>query len=168
MDSFIGRQIGDYRIIELIGSGGMGSVYRAEHVHLRTTFAVKILPHELAADPGFVARFHDEAHVMAKLRHPRIVQVHNMSEAGGVYFLAMDYVTGPEGKPHTCWCGVLAALKTMRVRERTVGPSGACAGESIYLVRVFPVRRNHDETCQMDCLYRGWGMRSDVAHGVPC
>ncbi len=97
--TFIDRQLGDYRIVEPIGAGGMGEVYLAEHVHLRKKYALKILPAGLAQDKGFVARFYDEARVMADLHHPHIVQVHAMSCAEGVYFLVMDYVTGPEGKP---------------------------------------------------------------------
>ncbi len=97
--TFIDRQLGDYRVVESIGAGGMGEVYLAEHVHLRKKYALKILPAGLAQDKGFVARFYDEARVMADLHHPHIVQVHAMSCAEGVYFLVMDYVTGPEGKP---------------------------------------------------------------------
>ncbi len=97
--TFIDRQLGDYRVVESIGAGGMGEVYLAEHVHLRKKYALKILPAGLAQDKGFVARFYDEARVMADLHHPNIVQVHQMSQAEGVYFLVMDYVTGPEGKP---------------------------------------------------------------------
>ena len=65
MGGYDGRQLGDYRILEPIGSGGMGQVYLAEHVHLRKKYALKVLPAELARDKGFVARFHDEARVMA-------------------------------------------------------------------------------------------------------
>jgi serine/threonine-protein kinase len=99
MDDHSDRQLGDYRILASIGAGGMGQVYLAEHVHLQKRYAVKVLPAELARDPQFVARFQDEANVMANLKHPHIVQVHTMGQADGVYFLAMDYVTGPEGKP---------------------------------------------------------------------
>ena len=99
MNEYVGRQLGDYRIVEPIGSGGMGEVYLAEHVHLRKMYALKVLPEQLARDENFVARFRDEARVMAELRHPGIVQVLNMGESEGVYFLAMDYVVGPEGKP---------------------------------------------------------------------
>jgi formylglycine-generating enzyme required for sulfatase activity/serine/threonine protein kinase len=101
MTNWAGRQLGDYRIIEPIGAGGMGEVFLAEHVHLRKKYAVKVLPEALAADRQFVARFHDEARVMAELRHPGIVQVHYMGEAEGAYFLVMDYVTGPDGSPES-------------------------------------------------------------------
>ena len=101
MSDLTGKQLGDYRLVELIGAGGMGSVYRAEHVHLRKTYAVKILPAELAADKNFVARFHDEARVMADLHHGGIVQVHTMGVHEGTFFLAMDYVTAADGTPHS-------------------------------------------------------------------
>jgi formylglycine-generating enzyme required for sulfatase activity/serine/threonine protein kinase len=93
------RQLGDYRIVDFIGAGGMGEVYVAEHTHLRKAYALKILPEKLANDPGFVGRFHEGARVMAQLTHPGIVEVHYMGESEGRYFLVMDYVTGPAGKP---------------------------------------------------------------------
>ena len=88
-------QLGDYRILEPIGAGGMGQVYLAEHVHLRKKYALKLLPWELARDEQFIARFHDEARVMAELSHPHIVPVHFMGEHEGLYYLVMDYVQGP-------------------------------------------------------------------------
>ena len=94
-----GQQVGDYKIIEPIGAGGMGQVFRVEHTRMRLHYALKVLPPELVKSEEFVARFHDEAHVMAKLRHQHIVQVHNMSHDGGFYFLVMDYVVGPNGEP---------------------------------------------------------------------
>ena len=97
----VGQQIGDYRIVDEIGAGGMGNVFLARHVHLRKDYALKVLPDELSDDPAFVARFHDEARVMADLRHPNIVQVHNMSSQEGTFFLAMDYVTGANGRPES-------------------------------------------------------------------
>ncbi len=97
-----GTKLGEYEIIEPIGSGGMGSVYLARHVHMGKKYAGKVLPESLASDENFVARFRDEARVMAELRHQRIVQVQYMGiHEGCCYFLAMDYVTGPDGKPES-------------------------------------------------------------------
>ena len=96
-----GQHLGDYRILEPIGAGGMGQVYLAEHVYLRRQYAIKILPEQLSQDTGFVKRFHDEARVMAELSHPRLVPVHNMSMDRDQYFLVMDYVLGPDGEPRT-------------------------------------------------------------------
>jgi len=97
----VGTRLGEYEVIEPIGSGGMGSVYLARHVHMGKKYAVKVLPESLASDNNFVARFRDEARVMADLRHPRIVQVQYMGIHQGSYFLAMDYVIGPSGKPES-------------------------------------------------------------------
>ena len=95
------RKLGDYRLKRLLGRGGMGVVYLAEHVHLGLPYAVKVLPEELAGKPDFVERFREEARVMALLRHPGIVEVHNMSQQGNIFYLAMDYVEGPEGRDWT-------------------------------------------------------------------
>ncbi len=95
----VSQQLGDYRVVGFLGAGGMGTVYLAEHIHLRKQYALKILPPMLAGDEGFVARFHDEARVMAELRHPNIVHVHHMGQSQGLYYLVMDYVPGPGGKP---------------------------------------------------------------------
>jgi len=88
MDRLVGKLIGDCRIEELIGAGGMGKVYRAEHVLLHKSFAVKVLPD----DPA-------EARTLAELRHPGIVAAHDLGESGGIYYLVMEYVSGPEGPP---------------------------------------------------------------------
>ena len=94
-----GQQVGDYKVIQPIGAGGMGQVFLVEHTRMRQHYALKVLPPDLAGDEEFVGRFHDEAHVMAKLRHQHIVQVRNMSHIDGIYFLVMDYVVGPNNEP---------------------------------------------------------------------
>ena len=90
--------LGDYRIIEEIGAGGMGKVFLAENVHHRKRCAVKVLPEELSRDVNFRARFFDEARVMSDLNHAHIVHVHHMGEDHGIYYLVMDYVSSPSGK----------------------------------------------------------------------
>ena len=99
MTAYIDKQLGDYRIIEEIGSGGMGQVFLAENVHHRKRYALKILPDELSRDANFRKRFFDEALVMSELEHANIVRVHHMGEHQGVYYLVMDYIEGPQGKP---------------------------------------------------------------------
>ena len=97
-----GRQLGDYRLIEAIRSGGLCDTYLAEHADLRHRCILKVLPEELIAiSPGFVARFHDEAAVLADLSHPRIVPVLEVAEADGRYFIVTEYVAGPRGQPMT-------------------------------------------------------------------
>ena len=92
----IGRTIGHFRIIEKIGAGGMGEVYAAEDLKLRRKVALKVLPHELAADPTRRARFEREATAIAALSHPNIVVVHSVENADGVDFITMELV---EGRP---------------------------------------------------------------------
>ena len=93
--------IGEYHLTERIGSGGMGTVYLGKHMFMGKVYAVKVLSEALSGDEAFRERFRTEARVMAELRHPQIVQVHHAGESGGKYFLAMDYVTGPDGRPES-------------------------------------------------------------------
>ncbi len=94
-----GRKLGDYELIRIIASGGMGTVYLANQVHMRHICALKVLPPELALDREFVERFRIEAQTMCELRHPNIVQVQTMSVANNLYYLAMDYVEHRHGQP---------------------------------------------------------------------
>jgi serine/threonine-protein kinase len=85
---------GRYRVAARIGSGGMGEVFRARDQVLGRTVAVKVLPQELAARPGFVDRFRAEAQAAARLSHPNAVQVHDWGSSDGSYFMVMEYVRG--------------------------------------------------------------------------
>ncbi len=91
-----GDELGGYRIQAVIGRGGMGVVYRAEHMTLGRTVALKVVAPELAADPGFRERFLREARLAASLDHPAIIPVHDAGEERGVLFIAMRLVTGPD------------------------------------------------------------------------
>jgi len=93
-DPFLGAIHAGYRFEELIGSGGMGTVYRARQVSLDRDVAVKVLPPNVAGDPQFVQRFHREAEVLASLSHPNIVSVIDRGEINGRFFLVMEYVAG--------------------------------------------------------------------------
>jgi tRNA A-37 threonylcarbamoyl transferase component Bud32 len=81
-------------ILELIGQGGMGAVYKARQVKLDRIVALKILPPEWGKDPAFAERFTREARMLAKLSHPHIVGVHDFGEADGLYYLLMEFVDG--------------------------------------------------------------------------
>jgi formylglycine-generating enzyme required for sulfatase activity len=97
------QSIGDYRLVERIGAGGMGEVWLGENVHTRLTYAIKLLPREATSDASFVARFFEEGRVMAQFDHPRIVRVHHVGhdKDSGQYYLVMDYVAGPAGRPRS-------------------------------------------------------------------
>ncbi|MBM3887781.1 MAG: DUF4384 domain-containing protein, partial [Verrucomicrobia bacterium] len=85
---------GEFEILELIGEGGMGKVYRARQPLLDRMVAVKILSPKLADDPSYIVRFRREAAVAAKLSHPNIVTVHAAGESNGVHYFVMEYVEG--------------------------------------------------------------------------
>ena len=82
-------------ILELIGQGGMGAVYKARQPGLNRLVALKILPTANASDPGFADRFTREARLLARLQHPRIVTIHDVGIAGSLHYLLMEYVDGP-------------------------------------------------------------------------
>ncbi len=97
-----GRQLGDYRLIEAVPSGGLCDTYIAQHAALKHHCILKVLPEELiATSPGFVARFYDEAAAITNLRHPWIVPVLEMAEADGRYFIVTEHISGPRGQPMT-------------------------------------------------------------------
>ena len=87
-------QVPGYELIELLGKGGMGEVWRARQTSLSRQVAVKILPAKFAADREFVARFEKEATALAALNHPNIVQIIDRGQAGTHYYFAMELVVG--------------------------------------------------------------------------
>ena len=90
----VGRTLSHYRILEKIGSGGMGDVYLAEDTKLSRKVALKVLPTELAKDDDRRARFEREAKAVAALSHPNIVTLHSIEESSGVHFMTMELVRG--------------------------------------------------------------------------
>src|SRR5918998_918600 len=95
-DPHLGRVVAGYRIEERIGRGGMGLVYRAEHINLRRRAAIKIIAPDLAEASGFRERFNHEARIAAALQHPNIVTVYDAGEQDGMLYLAMQYIEGSD------------------------------------------------------------------------
>ncbi len=94
-DPLIGRVIADrYRIIELLGRGGMGVVYKVEHIHIGKFMAMKLLHGELARDRNTVKRFQREAEAISRLSHPNSVQVFDFGRSEGLMYLVMEYLEG--------------------------------------------------------------------------
>ena len=83
-----------YRVLELIGQGGMGVVYRAEHRHMERVVALKVIRPRLMQDPAVAQRFHQEVKAAAKLQHANIVTAHDSEQAGDLVFLVMEFVEG--------------------------------------------------------------------------
>lgn len=91
-DELIDKQLGGFKIISLIGQGGMASVYRAHQASMERDVAVKVLPRQFALDPNFVGRFKREARVIAQLEHNNILPVYDFGEAEGYLYIAMRLV----------------------------------------------------------------------------
>jgi len=93
--SIVGRQLGPYRVTDLLGAGGMGEVYRARDTKLGRDVAIKVLPRVFTADPDRLARFEREARILAALNHPHIATIHGVEELDGVEALVLELVDGP-------------------------------------------------------------------------
>ncbi|HJT34462.1 MAG TPA: bifunctional serine/threonine-protein kinase/formylglycine-generating enzyme family protein [Pirellulales bacterium] len=87
--------LGNYLLLDVLGAGGMGRVFKARHRRLQRTVALKTLNEQSAADHELIERFRREAWAVAQLAHPNIVAAHDADEADGVHFLVMEYVDGP-------------------------------------------------------------------------
>ncbi len=90
----VAKKLPQFEILELLGRGGMGVVYKARQLQLDRIVALKILPPVDALSVDFVARFTREARALAKLNHPNIVSVYDFGETGGLYYIVMEYVDG--------------------------------------------------------------------------
>lgn len=89
-----GAKLGRYEVLGEIGSGGMAVVYRARDTELDRVVALKVLPHTVNRDDRFVSRFLTEARTIARLSHPNIVQVHDIGQDGGAWYISMEMITG--------------------------------------------------------------------------
>jgi len=93
-DSLVGLQLGHYRVVEKIGAGGMGEVYRARDQHLDRDVAIKVLPPGMLTDESARKHFHKEALILSQLNHPNVATIYDFDTERGVDFLVMEYIPG--------------------------------------------------------------------------
>ena len=117
----IGATIGDYRLEERIGRGGMGVVFRATQLSLGRQVAIKLVAPELAEDPEFRERFKREARLAAGIDHPNVVPVHQAEEQDGHLYIAMRYVPGTDLHALLSARGRLEPADAVRILEQVAG-----------------------------------------------
>jgi len=124
-----GTEVGSYRIVERLGSGGMGEVYRAVDTRLARDVALKVLARDMASRPDWLWRFTREAKAASRLNHPSIVTIYDIGESAGVHFIAMEYVPGrtlaqsipPDGLPPALATRYAAAIASALARAHAGG-----------------------------------------------
>jgi serine/threonine protein kinase len=182
LDPTTGRpsQIAGYRIEEVAGRGGMGVVYKAQHIHLGRTVALKLLNPELAASEEFRERFIREARAAAELEHPNIVPVYDAGEVEGRLYLAMKFIEGSDLAEMIEQDGRLSVERTMPLMEqlasaldtahdhglihRDVKPANALLedGDRLYLTD-FGLTRRVDSTRPLTATGRAVGTAAYLA-----
>src|SRR5919201_6646890 len=114
----IGAKLGNYRILEKIGAGGQGTVYKATDTKLGRSVVIKVLPPELTVKEANLKRFEREARLASALDHPNICTIFDLNEIGGVHFIVMQYIEGRNvrqlvnGRPLSLESALSIALQT--------------------------------------------------------
>jgi serine/threonine protein kinase/membrane-associated phospholipid phosphatase len=125
-----GRQLAHYRVIDRLGSGGMGEIYIAEDTRLERRVALKVLPSAAVSDAERLQRFRSEAKAVAALNHPNIVTVHGVEEDGGIHFIAMELVDGQTLR-HVIPKGGLPLAQFFRIAEELTEAVAAAHAKGI-------------------------------------
>ncbi|MEW6231283.1 MAG: protein kinase [Chloroflexota bacterium] len=129
MDDLVGKTLGRYEIKELIGQGGMATVFKAYQISLDRYVAIKVLPAQYVQQEGFLQRFTREARAVAKLKHPNILDVYDFGEEVGVTYIVMEYVEGGTLKDRLT--GPLPIDQALRLTSQLASALGYAHGQGI-------------------------------------
>lgn len=127
-----GLALGNYLVLDKIGVGGMGMVFKAVHRRMRRTVALKILPPSFARSATAVMRFHREAEAAARLSHPNVVAVLDADEFNGLHFFAMEYVAGEDLERRVAADGPLSVRSAIEYVAQAARGLGAAHALGIY------------------------------------
>jgi serine/threonine-protein kinase len=125
------EELGRYRLIELIGEGGMGKVYRAHDTKMRRDVALKVLPPQLAAVAGFRERFAREAYAAARLAEPHIIPIHEADEIDGHLYLVMPVIDGTDAQALLNRDGLLSPQLSVKIVEQLAAALDAAHADGL-------------------------------------